>query len=210
MEELVKVLKVGDSKDISNKLQQFLTQVNDGHWSLPDGQTDHFLFEQYGNVFTIPESLQHKKQLMESLFRLLRDPQYSAVHPECLQVMRIITRDKSHLAELFSADRVETMLHLAMLVGEEEAFMTQESLLFDGKVVVEAQKCLCNLIYNCPTVQKLCANNSCIEGIMLRLRMHPDPQLPQEVSATHLCFSFCLTFTVFQCDNTSLKVNFCL
>lgn len=190
MEDLVKVLKVGDIKDIGDKLQQFLAQVSRGHHLIPSAELvgayiimlTHGLCPQYGNVFTIADSLQHKKQLMECLFRLLRDPAFSAVHPECLQVMRIITRDKSHLAELFSADRVETMLHLAMLVGEEEAFMTQESLLFDAKVVVEAQKCLCNLIFNCPTVQKLCANNSCIEGIMLRLRMHPDPQLPQEVS----------------------------
>lgn len=161
MEELIKVLKVGDKQEVQNKLQQFLNQ--------------------FGNVFTISDSLQHKKQLMECLFRIIRDQNYGSEQSACLQVMRILTRDKTNLAELFSADRIETMLHLARLVGEEEAFMTQNNVLFDARVVVEAQKCLCNLIYNCPTIQKLSANNSCIEGIMLRLRMHPDPQLPQEV-----------------------------
>ena len=95
--------------------------------------------------------------------------------------MRIFTRDKIHLNELFTADRIETLLHMANLVGEEEAFLTEKSDVFDVKVVVEAQKCLCNLIFNSITTQKLCANNSCIEGIMLRLRMHPDPLLPNEV-----------------------------
>lgn len=95
--------------------------------------------------------------------------------------MRIFTRDKIHLNELFTADRIETLLHMANLVGEEEAFLTEKSEVFDVKVVVEAQKCLCNLIFNSITTQKLCANNSCIEGIMLRLRMHPDPLLPNEV-----------------------------
>ncbi len=132
-------------------------------------------------MFTINETLQHKKQLMECLFRVLRDPKYASEQALCLQTMRILTRDKNHLSDLFTADRIETMLHLAMLVGEEEAFMTETNTLFDSKVVVESQKCLCNLLYNCPTIQKLCANNSCIEGIMLRLRMHPDPQLPHEV-----------------------------
>lgn len=141
-------------------------------------------------MFTISETLQHKKQLMECLFRIIRDPEYASEQALCLQTMRILTRDKSHLSELFTADRIETALHLAMLVGEEEAFMTQTNKLFDARVVVEAQKCLCNLIYNCTTIQKLCANNSCIEGIMLRLRMHPDPQLPHEV----ILFSFVISF----------------
>jgi len=95
-------------------------------------------------------------------------------------VMRILTRDKTNLSELFSADRIETMLHLAMLVGEEEAFVTGASEGFNSDMIVESQKCLCNLIFNCSTVQKLCANNSTIDGIMLRLRMHPDPLLPHE------------------------------
>ncbi|CAG2178308.1 unnamed protein product, partial [Oppiella nova] len=161
MEELIKVLKLANKTDINNKLQQFLNQ--------------------FGNVFTVEDSLQHKKSLLESLFRVLRDPEFVGEQVLCLQVLRILTRDKSHLDELFSADRIETVLHLAMLVGEEEAFMTRQNVRFDPQVVVEAQKCLCNLIYNSHTIQKLCANNSCIEGIMLRLRMHPDPQLPQEV-----------------------------
>ncbi len=145
-------------------------------------------------MFTINETLQHKKQLMEYLFRVLRDPKFASEQALCLQTMRILTRDKNNLSDLFTADRIETMLHLAMLVGEEEAFMTETDTLFDSKVVVEAQKCLCNLIYNCPTIQILCANNSCIEGIMLRLRMHPDPQLPHEVFYTILLVHCCLKF----------------
>ncbi|XP_054152971.1 synembryn-A-like [Oppia nitens] len=161
MDELIKVVKTGNKNDISVKIQQFLNQ--------------------YGKLFTIDDTIQHKKQLTECLFRLLRDPEYVELHSHCLEVMRILTRDKQHCGDLFSADRIETMLHLAMLVGEEEAFMTLQNTRFDTRVVVEAQMCLCNLIYNCSTIQKLCANNSCIEGIMLRLRMHPDPQLPQDV-----------------------------
>ncbi|CAG2119549.1 unnamed protein product, partial [Medioppia subpectinata] len=161
MDDLTKVLRIGNKNDINQKLQQFVNQ--------------------FGNQFTIDDSLQHKKSLAECLFRLLRDPEYVSQQSLCLQVLRILTRDKTNLGEVFTADRIETALHLAMLVGEEEAFMTANNTRFDPQVVVEAQKCLCNLIYNSHTIQKLCANNSCIEGIMLRLRMHPDPQLPQLV-----------------------------
>lgn len=127
-----------------------------------------------------------KQSLLEQLFLIVRDAQSVNIYPFALQVMRILTRDSSVTDTQFDSSRVDTLLHLAMLVGEEEAFMTENSNLFDAKIVVEAQKCISNLICISPNVQKICSENSCIEGIMFRLRMHPDPNLPQEV----LCLFF--------------------
>lgn len=113
--------------------------------------------------------------------RFLRDPDYSEQHTLCLATLRIVSRDSKNLDELFTPDRIETLLHLANLVGEDEAYMTDNCKDFDGQVVVEAQKCLCNLIYNNSTIQRMCCHNSTIDGIMLRMRMYKDPTLPLEV-----------------------------
>ena len=115
------------------------------------------------------------------------------LYPLSLQVTRILTREAEIAENCFSSDRIETLLHLAMLVGEEEAFMTETSQSFDVKTVVEAQKCLSNLLSLSATVRRICQQNSLIEGIMLRLRMHPDPKLPQDVKSFDMLMLFLFT-----------------
>lgn len=97
-----------------------------------------------------------------------------------MQAVRIATRSKVDLDELFTEDKLNNMLHLARLVGEEEAFMTENSKEFDTKVVVESQKCISNLLFNSTKIQSFCSQNNCIDGIMLRLKMYKDPKLPIE------------------------------
>ncbi|RWS21845.1 synembryn-A-like protein, partial [Leptotrombidium deliense] len=143
--------------------------------------------------FTVEESLSKKKQLVDGVFRILRDVTESNYADTYLATLRILSRDRNHLDDLFSIDKIETVLHLANLVGEEEALLTQNSNDFDSSVIVEAQKCLCNLIYNSTIIQKMCCSNSCIDGIMLRLRMYKDPQLPVEVKYFDMRMLFLLT-----------------
>ncbi|OTF79670.1 synembryn-A-like protein, partial [Euroglyphus maynei] len=124
---------------------------------------------QYGNATILQDSLPLKQKLVDNLFRVLRDPQKVQLYATTLQVLRILTRDNQTVDILFSNDRIETILHLAMLVGEDEAFMTENSQSFDAKIVVESQKCLSNLIALSSTIRRTCSNNCCIDGIMLRL-----------------------------------------
>lgn len=130
---------------------------------------------------------------MEGLFRLLRDPKYCEQHTLALSTLRIMSRDSHKLDELFTPDRIETLLHLANLVGEEEAYMTDSSQEFDASIILEAQKCLCNIIYNNSTIQRMCCHNDCIDGIMLRMRMYKDPQLPLEIKYFDMRMLFLLS-----------------
>lgn len=134
-----------------------------------------------------------KKQMIEGLFRVLRDNDRCEHHVLCLSTLRIMTRDSKNLDVLFTADRIETMLHLANLVGEEEAYMTNSSKDFDSRIVIEAQKCLCNLIYNNQVIQRLSCHNSTIDGIMLRMKMYKEPSLPLEVKYFDMRMLFLLT-----------------
>lgn len=139
------------------------------------------------------DPLEKKQKLVNTIFTILKDPQYEKDNQIFLLTLRIISRDKNGLNSLFTSQRIETMLHLARLVGEEEAFLTDNSEKFDSRVVVEAQKCLSNLIFNSAEIREMCCKNSTIEGIMLRLRMYKDPKLPTEVKVFDMRILFIIT-----------------
>src|SRR2546426_10897105 len=161
MDIVISALKSGSSTEIVDKLTNFNNQ--------------------HCQSMSLDADVSKKKQLVESLFRLLRDPEQSDHHVLVLSTLRILTRDGRNLDQLFTPDRIETILHMANLVGEEEAYMTDSSSSFDSRLVVEGQKCLCNLIFNSPIIQRLCCHNSTIDGIMLRMKMYREPSLPIEV-----------------------------
>ncbi|GFY49779.1 synembryn-A [Trichonephila inaurata madagascariensis] len=98
-----------------------------------------------------------------------------------LETVRILSRDKIDLEGLFTRETLGHLVNMAGLVAEEEEIMNQCSRVSDPKVIVEAQKCLCNLVYNSSFAQKTCCYNGCIEGILLRLRTYKDPKIPHEV-----------------------------
>lgn len=142
---------------------------------------------------SIPDPLAKKEQVVEGMFRYLRDPVHSDQHSLFLKFLKILSRDKRDPETLFTAGRIETLLHLANLVGEEEAYMTDNSKFFDAQVVIEAQKCLCNLMFNSKVILRLCSNNNCIDGIMLRMKMYKDPALPNQVKYFDMRMMFFMT-----------------
>lgn len=173
MDVVISALKSGSSTEIVNKLTDFNNQ--------------------HCQSMSLDADLTKKKQLAESLFRLLRDPEQSDHHALVLSSLRILTRDARSLDQLFTPDRIETILHMANLVGEEEAYMTNSSSSFDSRLIVEGQKCLCNLIFNSPIIQRLCCHNSTIDGIMLRMKMYREPSLPIEIKYFDMRMLFLLT-----------------
>ncbi|XP_053214630.1 synembryn-A-like [Panonychus citri] len=148
---------------------------------------------QWAQVFSVSEPVAKKKKLVENIFRYLRDPEHEKHYLTLLTTLRILSRDKNGPDELFTIDRVETILHFARLVGEEEAFMTDNSEHFDARIVIEAQKSICNLIFNNLIIRRICCNNSFVDGIMLRLKMFKDPQLPFEVKYYDMRALFLIT-----------------
>lgn len=158
---------------------------------------------QWAQVSTIQEPVAKKNNLAAHIFRHLKDPAHQKHYPVLLTTLRILSRDKNGLDELFTADRIEILMHLSRLVGEQEN-LTYNSENFDARVVVESLKCLCNLVYNSPAVRHICCNNSCIDGIMLRLKMYKDPQLPTEVKYFDLRILFLITAL---CPETRPKIR---
>lgn len=59
--------------------------------------------------------------------------------------------------------------------------------------MTEAQKCLSNLLYNSSAIQRMCCINSCIPGLMCRLKTFKDPDLPHLVKYFDMRLLFLLT-----------------
>jgi synembryn-A len=134
-----------------------------------------------------------KKKLLDYLFKYLRDLSYVKHFHVFLVTLRILTRDKADLENLFTIDRIETLLHLAQLAGEDEALMIDNLDELGIKVVIGAQKCLSNLVFNSNIISKICCHNRCVDGIMLRMRLYKDPQLPMEVKYFDMRLLFLIT-----------------
>ncbi|KFM73776.1 Synembryn-A, partial [Stegodyphus mimosarum] len=136
-------------------------------------------------------NISFKKRLVTVLFKQVSNCENGRV--VCLETIRILSREKTQIEELFTKQAVGILVNLAGLIAEEEEILNQCTRVHDAKVIVEAQKCLCNLIYNSSFVQKTCCNNGCIEGIMLRLRTYKDPDLPHDVKFFDMRMLFLLT-----------------
>ncbi|GAB6025666.1 Synembryn-A [Chamberlinius hualienensis] len=104
-----------------------------------------------------------------------------------LEAVRILSRDKTALDEIITPEIGKSLAGLSGLSPAKD--ITSAGI----KVVVEAQKCLCNLIYNCLTVQRLCCVNGCVEGIVERLKAFKDPNVTYDIKYFDMKMLFLLT-----------------
>ncbi|EEC11346.1 conserved hypothetical protein [Ixodes scapularis] len=96
------------------------------------------------------------RSLVSTLITLLEQPAGENCHLACLETLRVLSRDKDHLEEVFTPEVLASLAHTAELTVEEEDVICEGFKEDKAKVIVEAQKALCNLIYNSPVVQRTC------------------------------------------------------
>lgn len=111
-----------------------------------------------------------------------------------LRALRILSRDKDGLGSLTSDKSSSVLLSLAELMSEvskaaqslpkkepeqrtryEDQEETREGscerVISHSDVVVEALKCLCNVVYHSQTARQLCLKYRCIEAIIARVKI---------------------------------------
>ncbi|XP_074597154.1 ric8 guanine nucleotide exchange factor A isoform X2 [Brevipalpus obovatus] len=159
-----------------------------------DSTLDKFnkLNSQWSHEFALSESIERKQKLMDIIFTHLRDPSYKSHFDVFLCTLRILAREKNGLETLFTAERVETILELAQLTGKCSMVIGDKDS-FNAKVINEAQKCLCNLVFNSIAIGRILCRYGVIDGIMLRLKMFREPGLPIEVKYFDLRIMFIIT-----------------
>ncbi|XP_068169140.1 synembryn-B isoform X2 [Antennarius striatus] len=94
----------------------------------------------------------------------------------CLETLRILSRDKRVLAPVATREGITILGGMAKLCTEEEVGDKEDSkeaaVLMEAErlVVVEALKCLCNVVYNSPAAQQVCVDVQLAHGLCASLR----------------------------------------
>ncbi|XP_037570388.1 synembryn-A [Dermacentor silvarum] len=148
----------------------------------------------HAHVFTFPDlSLDDRQRLVSRMIEVVSsEGAQESCQVRCLETLRLLSRDRCHLEEVFTADVLASLARAAQLTGRPSEELGQVEHL-RAPVVVEALKTLCNLIYNSAVVQQACSHNGCVEGVMLRLKLYVHPDLPHDVKFFDMRMLFLLT-----------------
>lgn len=168
----------GNEEDLCRSLKEFNTK-NASVFSFPD-MTEEF-----------------RKKMIESLINKLKTKASSNCYIQCLSAIRIFSRDKNNLDILVTDDNLKLLMKHAWLqyfANESNEIETIQD--GDTDVIVEAQKCLSNLIFSSQNAQRSCSMNGCVEGIVQRLKTYKDPELKYEIKFFDMRMLFLLTALV--------------
>ncbi|GAB0098121.1 Synembryn [Sergentomyia squamirostris] len=104
------------------------------------------------------------KVLWEATFDYLASEESAPIYRDCLSVVRILSRDKTYLDVCITDERINCLLNAANIGADVKKH--------ESAVVIEALKCLCNLVFNSKKCQAMCLNNTSTSGIIARIRTH--------------------------------------
>ncbi|EDW54753.1 GM22436 [Drosophila sechellia] len=122
-------------------------------------------------------------ELWLAIFGILDDQRFSHLHTQCLNTVRILTRDEFSLQTNYIEQEVNTLLKLARIeVGSLKLPATPDELKqqeskepqlepsqAQSEVIAEALKCLCNLVYQSSDCRRQCLRQHCLDAILKRV-----------------------------------------
>lgn len=116
------------------------------------------------------------QNLCRGILTVLGQPVQPQCQSTCLETMRILSRDKRVLGPVATHDGMVTLARLACIplpdVDVEPPEKTESAA--EERVVVEALKCLCNVVFNSVSAQQVSADVQLAQGLCARLRL-PGP-----------------------------------
>ncbi|TSK38495.1 Synembryn-B [Bagarius yarrelli] len=112
-------------------------------------------------------------KLCQGLLAVLGQPVRPECQSTCLETMRILSRDKRVLGPVATHDGIVTLARLACIplpdIDVEPLQKTVSAA--EERVMVEALKCTCNIVFNSPAAQQLGADLQLAQGLCARLRL---------------------------------------
>ncbi|XP_071770304.1 chaperone Ric-8B isoform X1 [Centroberyx gerrardi] len=138
------------------------------------------LLQQYNrensHTFTFDQKEENlRSKLCQSLLTVLGRQVQPGCQKACLETLRILSRDKRVLGPVATREGMLVLAGLARLQGGEEGGDNQNHLQEDTqtaeeeRVVVEALKCLCNVVFNSVAAQQVGADVQLARGLCARL-----------------------------------------
>lgn len=157
-------------------------------------QSVYNFIEKYNQVQIFPEldNDNLRTKLWSAIFTHLTNKQLKSAFVPCLTTIRILSRDKTNLNDLINEDWINTLLKLSGL-QKPEKILEQRNIPPDYDIIIEALKCLCNLVFNSHTVQRISIKNGTLEGIIKRLLTYSDLKIPHDVKYFDMKLLFIIT-----------------
>ncbi|KAH8386637.1 hypothetical protein KR093_001633 [Drosophila rubida] len=106
-----------------------------------------------------------------AIFGILDDAELAPVHTQCLNTVRILTRDEFSLRTHFIEPEVNTLLALARVDdgGDSDVELDLQLTEPQAAIMAEALKCLCNLIYQSGDCRRQCLRQHALDAVVKRL-----------------------------------------
>ncbi|XP_001608293.2 synembryn [Nasonia vitripennis] len=144
MEDLFLKLKSENDQDFSQALTTFVNN--------------------YASVtkFEFLDKENFRSQIWEAIFLHLNSKEQYYIHEQCLATLRILSRDKTNLDSILTKEKLNVILEYAGLNIKQEKYTI-------SSVANEAQKLLCNLLFNSPKIQTTLIETSCLECVIDRI-----------------------------------------
>ncbi|CAG5132458.1 unnamed protein product [Candidula unifasciata] len=152
----------------------------------------------YSQVFTFPDlDGELKRECVELILEWLKKPQIAPkTSIACLQAFRILSRDKTNMQALTTKNALDTLIMVAGIQHYTQQDINDVAVTIcdgDQTVMVEAQKCLCNVIFNSIEAQRYCCKSGCVDGVVQRLKTYGDPDVQFDVKFFDMRILFLLT-----------------
>ncbi|GAU95336.1 hypothetical protein RvY_06970 [Ramazzottius varieornatus] len=114
-----------------------------------------------------------RKKIGNAATKILSNCSLAGLHALALEAVRIVARDKANVESLASEELYAVILQRARLGKEaHRTFPHDEELL----VTTEAQKVLCNLVFNSKSAQRYFSREEIVEGLMARISANKDTE----------------------------------
>ncbi|XP_067415471.1 synembryn-B isoform X2 [Emydura macquarii macquarii] len=133
-----------------------------------------------------PADEEKRKKLCEGILNILEKDTQTSCQVACLEALRILSRDKKVLVPVTTKENMQILMRLAKLD------MTEDTLedVSNFPVIVEALKCLCNIVFNSAIAQKLSLELNLAAMLCNLLKKCKDQQFVDDIK----CFDLRLLF----------------
>ncbi|XP_049825743.1 synembryn [Aethina tumida] len=131
------------------------------------------LLELISSVFQFPEFDQNniRENLWDALYDTCSNSNNNNIQFKCFSAVRILSRDKTSLAKLASEKWLDLLKDHAKFT-EKSIQLTDDEL----QVTIEAEKCLCNIVFNNNNCAAKCSTNGTLDAIIERISRFKDIQ----------------------------------
>uniref|UniRef100_A0A7M4FKT2 Synembryn n=1 Tax=Crocodylus porosus TaxID=8502 RepID=A0A7M4FKT2_CROPO len=128
----------------------------------------------------------YTQKLCEGILNILENDTKTSCQIACLEALRILSRDKKVLVPVTTKSNMKILLKLAKLDATEDPLEEVS----EYPVIVEALKCLCNIVFNSAVAQKLSLELNLAAKLCNLLKKCKDQKFVDDIK----CFDLRLLF----------------